>query len=227
MAEKTLKEQTITHILFGIIKGDYLPETLINEKQLCEELLISKSPVREALVDLCSQGVLRSIPRQGYQVVRYTEQTIKNIVQYRILIECGCLDACFDRITPTQLCSITNLVENEFNYLSVKDTFDYWNDTMNFHLTLNSFAENNFIYNQLKSALNTQMRAYLQFYWEKWEDPSLLKPSVLHWKIIECIRDHKKEAAIQFLADDIRSIFLFQNVDGKWPKGNSTYRADT
>ena len=215
MAEKTLKEQAITHVLYGILKGEYLPETLINEKQLCEQLQISKSPVREALVDLCSQGVLRSIPRQGYQVVRYTEQTIKNIVQYRILVECGCLESCFDRITPTQICSISDLVENEFNYLSAKDTFDYWNDTLNFHLTLNSFAENEFVYNQLKSALNTQMRAYLQFYWEKWEDPSLLKPSVLHREIVDCIRFGKKEEAIRLLSEDIRSIFLFQSVDQK------------
>lgn len=212
MAEKTLKEQAITHVLYGIMKGDYASGNLISEKMLCEKLGISKSPVREALVDLCSQGVLRSIPRHGYEIVRYTEQTIRNIVQYRVLVECGCLEECFERITPTQLCTISDLVEHEFAYLSSKNNFDYWSDTLNFHLTLTSFAENEFVYNQLKAALNTQMRAYLQFYWEKWEDPSLLKPSELHREIVDCIRHGKKQDALRLLREDIVSIFKFQKV---------------
>lgn len=212
MAIKTLKEQAFTHVLYGIMRGEYPPDTLINEKQLCNKLQISKSPVREALVDLCSQGILRSIPRHGYEVIRYTERNIQDIVQYRLLVECGCLEQCFDRISSTQICALSDMVEHEFTYLSNKDTFDYWNDTLNFHLTLASFAENEFIYNQLKSALNTLMRAYLQFYWEKWEDPSPLRPSELHLEIVERIRRRQKKEAIACLQEDIRSIFKFQSV---------------
>ena len=46
MAIKTLKEQAFTHVLYGIMRGEYPPDTLINEKQLCNKLQISKSPVR-------------------------------------------------------------------------------------------------------------------------------------------------------------------------------------
>lgn len=212
MAEKTLKEQVFTHVLYGIMKGDYPPDTLINEKKLCDKLQMSKSPVREALVDLCSQGVLRSIPRHGYEVTRYTEQNIRDIVQYRLLVECGCLEQCFDNITSTQICALSDMVEHEFKYLSTNDSFNYWNDTFNFHLTLVSFAGNEFIYNQLKSALNTQMRAYLQFYMDRLDDPSILRPSDLHLEIIEKIRRRRKDEAIACLREDIRSIFKFQNV---------------
>lgn len=212
MIENTLKDQVFTHVLYGIIKGEYLVDSILTEKQLCNKLQISKSPVREALVELCSQGILRSIPRHGYIVVRYTERNINDIVQYRTLVECGCLEHCFDKITPTQICTLSDLVEHEFAYLSSKDTLDYWNDTLTFHLSLVSFSENEFIYNQLKTALNTSMRAYLQFYWEKWEDPSLLQPSVLHKKIVQSIKAKKKNTAIRYLKEDISSIYSFQNI---------------
>ena len=212
MIENTLKEQVFTHVLYGIIKGEYSVDSMITEKQLYNKLQLSKSPVREALVELCSQGILRSIPRHGYVVVRYTERNIRDIVQYRTLVECGCLEQCFDSITPIQLCTLSDLVEHEFAYLSSKDTLDYWNDTLNFHLTLVSFAENEFIYGQLKTALNTSIRAYLQFYWEKWEDPSLLQPSVLHKKVVQCIKLKKKSDAIKYLKEDISSIYRFQNI---------------
>jgi len=212
MPEKTLKEKAFTHVLYGIMNGLYPPDSLLNEKGLCEELSISKSPVREALVDLCSQGILRSIPRHGYEVVRYTEQNIQDIVQYRLLVECGCLEQSFDSITSTQLCVLSDMVEREFTYLSNKDTLVYWNDTLDFHLTLASFAGNEFIFNQLKTALNTLMRAYLQFYWDKWEDHSSLRPSELHLEIVEQIRRRQKKQAIACLEEDIRSIFKFQSI---------------
>ena len=212
MNDRTLKSQVFTHVLYGVMTGEYPAESLINEKNLCNKLEISKSPVREALVDLCSQGILRSIPRQGYKVVRYTEQNIRDIVQYRLMVECGCLSQCFEQITPAQICTLSDLVDNGFSYLSKKDTIEYWNDSLNFHLTLVSFSGNEFIYTQLKTALNTLMRAYLQFYWERCEDISLLRPSELHLKIVNSLRQQNKAEAVAYLADDIRSIFKFQSI---------------
>lgn len=211
MAEETLKDQVFTHVLYGIITGEYLADTIVNEKKLCEKLQVSKSPVREALVDLCSQGILRSKPRHGYVVVRYTERNIRDIVQYRTLIECGCLEQCFENITATQICTLSDLVEHEFSFLSQKDTLDYWHDTLNFHLTLISFTGNEFIYNQLKASLTSSMRAYLQFYWGKCEDPSLLQPSVLHKKIVQCLKSGDKVSALQYLKEDVESIFAFKD----------------
>ena len=102
------------------------------------------------------------------------------------------------------------MVEHEFTYLSTKGSFNYWNDTFNFHLTPLSFAGNEFIYSQLKSALNTQMRAYLQFYMNRLDDPPILLPSDLHFEIIEEIR-RRKEEAIDRLREGIRSIFKYLN----------------
>ena len=35
---------------------------------MIEKFGVSKSPVREALVELCKDGILTNIPRMGYQV---------------------------------------------------------------------------------------------------------------------------------------------------------------
>ncbi len=212
MIKSTLKEQVFTHVLYGIIKGEYPVDSIITEKQLCNKLQLSKSPVREALVALCSQGILRSIPRHGYAVIRYTERNIRDIVQYRTLVECGCLEQCFDSITPVQISTLSNLVEQEFADLSSKNTLDYWWDTLNFHLTLVSFADNEYIYNHLKTALYTSVRAYLQFYWEKWEDSSLLQPSILHKEIVQSIELKRKSDAIKYLKEDVSSICRFLDI---------------
>ncbi len=178
-------------------------ESIISEKQLTERFGVSKSPVREALVELCSQGVLKSIPRQGYAVVRLSERNIRDILALRTMVECGCLTESFDDITPTQICRLESIVENEFLFLTRSDSKDYWSGTMNFHLTLASFSENEYIYGQLRTALNTSMRAYLQLYPERWRDGSFMQPSALHLEIVRSIRDGDREAAIEFLRKDI------------------------
>ena len=205
MTSGTLKDKVYAAVLRGIIAGEYNVDSVLSEKQLTEKLQVSKSPVREALVELCSQGVLRSVTRLGYIVVRYADRNIRDMLQFRTMLECGCLAESFDGITPTQLCRLESVVESEFLFLSQKDTKDYWNGTLNFHLTLASFAENEFIYGQLRQALNTSMRAYLQLYWDRWQDSSFMEPSILHRQIVESIRGHDRDGAIELLRRDINT----------------------
>lgn len=206
MTNRSLKDKVYAAVLRGIINGEYTPDSVINEKQLVEMLNVSKSPVREALVELCSQGVLRSVPRQGYVVVRYTDCNVREILQFRTMLECGCLLESFDTITPTQLCRLESIVESEFLFLSQSEMKDYWNGTLNFHLTLASFAENAFIYNQLRTALDTCMRAYLQLYWDKWHTKPFTGPSSdLHRQIVESIRRGNREESVDLLRRDINT----------------------
>ncbi len=48
---------------------------------------MSKAPVWEALIRLCSEGVLEIIPRYGYVVVRLTEKDEKDVVSMRLMLE--------------------------------------------------------------------------------------------------------------------------------------------
>ena len=86
MNGSTLKDQVYATVMHDLISGSYNVESVLSEKKLSEQMKVSKAPVREALVELCAQGVLRSIPRQGYMVVRYTEREVQEMLQYRILL---------------------------------------------------------------------------------------------------------------------------------------------
>ena len=60
---------------------------------------MSKSPVREALIELCKDNVLKSIPRVGYQVVPVTLKEILDLLEFRIDVETGNLRRLCQRIT--------------------------------------------------------------------------------------------------------------------------------
>ena len=69
MSNTTLKENIYNSIWDGIVNGEYDSNYIFNEKALVEKYKVSKSPVRDALIELCSDGILRSIPRYGYEIV--------------------------------------------------------------------------------------------------------------------------------------------------------------
>ena len=73
--EKTLslKDTVYKQIIEMICDGTLSPDSLITENQMIEHFKVSKSPVREALIQLCHDGILTSIPRCGYQIVRITK----------------------------------------------------------------------------------------------------------------------------------------------------------
>ena len=52
-----------------ICSGLLSPGTLLDEKLLCARFKVSRTPVREALLQLVSAGHLESVPRRGMVVV--------------------------------------------------------------------------------------------------------------------------------------------------------------
>ena len=201
----TLRDKVYAAVLARIISGEYTVDSVISEKELSETMQVSKAPVREALISLCSNGILRSVPRIGYVVVRYTHQNLRDILEYREMLECGCLERSFGRISPTQLRRLESVVGSEFLFLSDGAPRDYWDYTHNFHLTLASFAENEYLYRRLDDALNTFMRASLQLCWPQLRD-NPAAPSSLHLRVVEAIRDGDRAAALEYLRRDIRTL---------------------
>ena len=61
---KSLKDHVYEYIASLIREGRLVAEEKINENQICSELNISRTPVREALIQLAAEDVLENIRRQ-------------------------------------------------------------------------------------------------------------------------------------------------------------------
>ena len=205
MTSVSLKDRVYAQVLHDVISGEYGVESIISEKKILEQMQVSKAPVREALIHLCAEGVLSSVPRQGYVVVRYGERELREILDYRAMIECGSLEASFDHITRTQLRRLESIVEGEFLFLSANDARDFWQHTFNFHLTLMSFSENEFAYERLDSALSACMRAYRQLYHDRMRG-GMPAPPRTHRDIVEYIRQGERQRAVETLRRDIYTL---------------------
>ena len=104
--KESLTDRIHDSILEMIIKNPSDEEQVLNEKRLMELFGVSKAPVREALIKLCSEGVLRNVPRFGYMVIRMNEQDIRDALRMRVLLETEALETAFPNLEERELAEI-------------------------------------------------------------------------------------------------------------------------
>lgn len=93
----SLKEMAFEAIKDSVIANKLTPEAVYSEQAIARELGISKTPVREALINLASKGFVTILPRRGFKVNTLTEEHIRKIFEFRHALE----RAVLLHITPT------------------------------------------------------------------------------------------------------------------------------
>jgi DNA-binding GntR family transcriptional regulator len=86
----SLHEQVAQGLRDLIFAGDLSPGTFVDETRLCEQLAISRTPLREALKVLTAEGLIRHEPRRGCFVNEVTEQDLDDIFPVIALLEGRC-----------------------------------------------------------------------------------------------------------------------------------------
>jgi GntR family transcriptional regulator, rspAB operon transcriptional repressor len=71
-----------------LASGRWSPGTVLQEGDLAQELGLSKTPVREALLALSEHGLVRPLARVGYLVPEITLRDIAEVFAFRELLEC-------------------------------------------------------------------------------------------------------------------------------------------
>ena len=80
-------EPIITAIRERVHRWEYPPNHPLGEELLCREFSVSRSPVREALRCLESEGIVRRIPNRGYFVRQYRTDEILDLYNVRLALE--------------------------------------------------------------------------------------------------------------------------------------------
>ncbi|WP_324825720.1 GntR family transcriptional regulator [Sinanaerobacter sp. ZZT-01] len=95
--DSSLRNLATKMILEKIQRGDFAAGDIISESEICKILNISRTPAREALIELVANGVLDKIPRKGYQVVNTSHK--QKLDAYIILAD-------LDALAAKQACSM-------------------------------------------------------------------------------------------------------------------------
>ncbi|WP_460854457.1 GntR family transcriptional regulator [Nocardiopsis coralliicola] len=84
---RPVREQAAEAIRDAVLGARYAPGQRLIERQLIEDLGVSRTTVREALRELTSEGLLRSVPQRGVFVVALTPQDALELYELRAALE--------------------------------------------------------------------------------------------------------------------------------------------
>lgn len=87
----------------AILAGQLKPGEIYNEMALAQEMGVSRTPVREALLELSSQGLVTFLPRKGVQVNYFDDHDVEEVFELRKLIELCALDKAIDKATSGEI----------------------------------------------------------------------------------------------------------------------------
>lgn len=80
-------ERVYDHIKRGVLDRSYEGGTLLTEGHLAAAVGVSRTPVREALLRLEVEGLIKLYPKKGALVLAVSAQEIADVVETRLLVE--------------------------------------------------------------------------------------------------------------------------------------------
>ncbi|MBR3025652.1 MAG: GntR family transcriptional regulator [Oscillospiraceae bacterium] len=208
--DRSLRIRVFNAIENAILDGEYRDGDSLNELKLSKELGVSRTPVREALMQLELEGLVRNVPNKGAVVIGVTEQDIHDIYEIRIRIEGLAARLCAENITDDELRALEQIVDLQEFYLLKNDTEQIWKLDGDFHKIIYDasrsrplrFTLSNF-HNYIKKARDISVQT----------EGRAEKTVAEHRAILDAIKDHNGDLAERLTAEHISNAEdnLFEN----------------
>ena len=132
-AFKSLKDHVYQYISEKINDGSLLPETKISEKTVINDLNISRTPVREAMIQLATEGYLENIPRRGFIVKPVDTQKAKEVYGILGVLDGYAASLALDVLTKEDLKEMRDLFARMEAALESNDIRSYYTFQNRFH----------------------------------------------------------------------------------------------
>ena len=204
MQKETLKERVYRGIYEAVTNGEYRPNDILTENQMIEKFGVSKSPVREALVELCKDGVLINIPRMGYQVRAVTLKEIMDILEFRVDVEVGGLRKSFPVLTRENI-NMLRMIAEKHNADEDRIVSNNWQRNYEFHTYLYSLNNNVYGHQALQQMIHQCSRYISQYFLSAWQRKNESNGRY-HMAVVDALEKQNIEEACVYLEKDILAV---------------------
>ncbi|MDB5536824.1 MAG: transcriptional regulator, GntR family [Devosia sp.] len=125
-----------------IVAGDLAPGSKVREPELCERFGISRTPLREALKVLASEGLIQLMPRRGAYVAQITQAEIDELFPIMAALEALAGELAVARLTDKDISKFRKLHDQLFACHVSGNEKDYLRLNREIHRELFTVAAN-------------------------------------------------------------------------------------
>ncbi len=154
-----LSEKAYWLIKEKVVTLELPPSAVIDEQLLMEELELGRTPIREALQRLDSEGLVNVVPRRGTFVSDISITDLQKIFELRTVLEGFCARLAAQRITDEQLERI-EVVLRDLEELQDGNPSALMSVDKRFHKLLYRAADNEFLTETLDRLYDLSLRLW-------------------------------------------------------------------
>jgi len=189
-------ERVYAHLKAAILDGTLAGGVLLTEGQVADEVGVSRTPVREAMLRLEAEGMLRLYPKKGALVVPVSSAEAEDVIEARALVETWAaqrLGAASQQHLATQL---EELVDQMRAHQAAGDVGAFSADDRTFHETIVAAAGNQIltrVYRSLRERQICLSSSIMRFSTER-----MTAAVADHDRLVDLLRagDHEQFAAL-------------------------------
>ena len=195
---KSLKEQVYEYLREQMRTGSLRPGSIIDMEETSGRLGVSKTPLRDALLLLETEGFVSILPRRKVIVNPLTLQEIRDFYEILGALEATALSAAFGRIGAVEL-GLMETLNSEMKQAIDRNDFDlYYEKNLAFHDVFLSLSGNGY----LKKTVNTLKKRLYDFprpegFVKEWEQASIGE----HAALIDSLRRGSVREAVEQIRD--------------------------
>jgi DNA-binding GntR family transcriptional regulator len=131
--ESSLHDEILGRLRDYLVEGNIPEGNRIPERQLCEMLGISRTPLREALKVLASEGLVELLSNRGARVRQLSEQDIAELFDIMGGLEALAGRLACENITEQEIGEIERLHYEMYGFYLHRDMHGYFNANQRIH----------------------------------------------------------------------------------------------
>ena len=141
----SLHEEVAARLRTMVFERQLVPGQWIDELALARDWQISRTPLREALKVLASEGLVTLVPRQGCKVTELSEDDADELFPVMALLEGRCAFEAVRKATPADMKALRRLHDLLEKHAAAKNIDGYYRANHDFHSKVQALADNRWL----------------------------------------------------------------------------------
>jgi len=209
---ESLEEKVYKFIKNKIIYHEIKPGDRIIDKNIAEQLNVSRSLVRQVFATLVKEEFLILVPRSGFYVRKITKKEVKEIYNIRKILESYATELAVSRISASEIDQLEKTFKRAKNDLDQDEVFSFIETDARLHRLLIDNSGNEY----LKNMLDKYNNRYVFYRAIDLSRIERAKESYFeHYKIFQAVKEKNEKLAAKLIGEHIENAknIILKNFD--------------
>jgi len=208
---QVLHQEVATRLRQRLVEGQIAPGAKLNERELSEQLHVSRTPLREAIKMLAAEGLVELLPNRGAVAAQFSEQDVADTFEVIAGLEGQSGELAAQRVTDAELAEIRALHYEMLAAFTRRDLPTYYRLNAQIHTLINAAARNP-VLTQTWRTVNARLQSlrfrsnFDEAKWQRAVDEHERMVALLAARDAEALRrllvqhlEHKRDAVLELM----------------------------